>query len=49
MVYKIEFRPVGIRNALEGAFLWILQPCRCSLCNRHFFLFRWQAAAAGAV
>jgi transposase-like protein len=41
---SIELRSVGVRNAMEKAFLWLLQPYRCCLCGRHFFLFRWQAA-----
>ena len=39
---SIEFRQVGARNAVERAVYWLLQPYRCSLCNHHFFLFRWQ-------
>ncbi len=45
---SIEFRAVGTRNAVERAFLWLLQPCRCSLCGHHFFLFRWHAPLEGA-
>ena len=37
---SIEFRSVGLRNGLERAFRWLLQPYRCSLCGQHFFLFR---------
>jgi transposase-like protein len=37
---SIEFRSVGLRNGFERAFGWLLQPFRCSLCGRHFFLFR---------
>ena len=37
---SIDFRVVGIRNSLEGAFHWLLQPCRCGLCGHHFFLLR---------
>ena len=44
---SIEFRSVGARNAFETAFEWLLQPCRCSLCGRHFFLFRWQVPIGG--
>jgi transposase-like protein len=40
---SIEFRSVGLRNSLERAFRWLLQPYRCSLCGHHFFLFRRQA------
>jgi transposase-like protein len=43
---SIEFRSVGIRNAIEGAIHWLLLPYRCSLCGHHFFLFRWRAVAA---
>lgn len=44
---SIEFRTVGTRNGLERALQGILQPCRCSLCGHHFFLFRWQAPLEG--
>lgn len=37
---SIEFRSVGVRNSMEGAFLWLLLPHRCDFCGRHFFLFR---------
>jgi hypothetical protein len=40
---SIDFRNVGVRNAVETALQWLLQPYRCSLCGHHFFLFRWQA------
>jgi len=40
---SIEFRSVGAQNAIERAFLWLLQPYRCDLCGRHFYLYRWQA------
>lgn len=46
---SIDFRGVGVRNTIEGAFHWLLQPCRCSLCGRHFFLLRWQTPAVGLV
>jgi hypothetical protein len=46
---SIEFRSVGDRNFIERAFHWLLQPCRCAFCGRHFFLFRWQVAIGGAV
>jgi transposase-like protein len=39
---SIDLRDVGIRNAFEQAIFWLLQPYRCSLCGKHFFLFRWQ-------
>ena len=39
---SIEFRSVGVRNPIEAAFAWLLQPYRCDLCGRHVFLFRWQ-------
>ena len=42
---SIDFRSVGVRNELEKAFRWLLQPFRCSLCGHHFFLFRWQVPA----
>ncbi len=41
---SIDFRRVGIRNTMEKMLFWLLQPYRCGLCGRHFFLFRWQAA-----
>jgi transposase-like protein len=44
---SIDFRPVGPRNSVEGAFHWLLQPFRCSLCGHHFFLFRWQTLVGG--
>jgi hypothetical protein len=44
---SVDFRGVGVRNGLENAMQWILSPYRCSLCGRHFFLFRWQAPLAG--
>jgi transposase-like protein len=37
---SIEYRSVGLRNGIERAFRWLLQPYRCSLCGQHFFLFR---------
>ena len=40
---SIEFRSVGVRNIMERALLWLLLPYRCSLCGRHFLLFRWLA------
>lgn len=46
---SIEFRGVGVRNALERAVYWLLLPYRCDLCGHHFFLLRWQAPAAGSV
>jgi predicted Zn-ribbon and HTH transcriptional regulator len=42
---SIEFRSVGVRNTIEKIVFWILRPCRCGLCGRHFFLFRWQTSA----
>jgi transposase-like protein len=39
---SIDFRSVGVRSTFERAFHWLLQPYRCSLCGRHFCLFRWQ-------
>ena len=44
---SIEFRSVGARNFFEGSVLWLLQPCRCSFCGHHFFLFRWQVPIGG--
>jgi transposase-like protein len=44
---SIEFRGVGVRNAVEKAFSWIVSPYRCSLCGHHFFLFRWRAPIQG--
>ncbi len=44
---SIEFRGVGVRNTLEGAFHFILHPYRCCFCGHHFFLFRWQAPLEG--
>ena len=44
---SIEFRGVGVRNVIEGAFHWLLQPYRCALCGHHFFLFRWQSPIEG--
>jgi transposase-like protein len=44
---SVDFRGVGLRNATERALQWILSPYRCSLCGRHFFLFRWQAPLEG--
>jgi hypothetical protein len=38
-----------MRNTFEKAFHWLLQPCRCGLCGRHFFLFRWQETLADPV
>jgi transposase-like protein len=46
---SIDFRSVGIRNTFEKLFHWILQPYRCGLCGRHFFLFRWQAVTPDAL
>lgn len=39
---SIEFRSVGVRNVVEQALLWLLQPYRCSLCGHHFFLVRFR-------
>lgn len=39
---SIEYRNVGVRNFLEQAVFWLLQPCRCDFCGRHYYLFRWQ-------
>jgi hypothetical protein len=42
---SIDFRLVGARNAMEQAFHWLFLPFRCTLCGRHFFVFRWLAPA----
>jgi hypothetical protein len=34
-----------MRNSIERALRWLMLPFRCSLCNHHFFLFRWLAPA----
>jgi transposase-like protein len=44
---SIDFRSVGVQNAIESALDWLLHPYRCCLCGRHFFLFRWQGPVAG--
>ena len=44
---SVEFRGVGVRNAIERALYWIILPYRCSLCGRHFFLFRSRAPVDG--
>ena len=44
---SIEFRGVGVRNTIEGAFHWLLHPYRCDFCGHHFFLFCWQAPTGG--
>jgi prevent-host-death family protein len=44
---SVEFRGVGVRNTVERAAHWFFLPYRCSLCGRHFFLFRWMAPEAG--
>jgi hypothetical protein len=46
---SVEFRTVGVRNTIEQAFYWLLQPCRCEICGHHLFLFRWQAPAEGTL
>jgi lipopolysaccharide biosynthesis regulator YciM len=43
----MQFRSVGVRNAVEQALRWILLPYRCALCGHHFFLLRWCAPAGG--
>jgi len=45
---SIDFRIVGARNAMERAFHWLLEPCRCGLCGHHFFLFRWRVLIGDA-
>jgi hypothetical protein len=32
---------------MEGLVSWIVSPYRCSLCGKHFFLFRWLAPLVG--
>jgi len=44
----VDFRTVGVRNHVEKLIYWLLRPCRCGLCGKHFFLFRWQTDAAEA-
>jgi hypothetical protein len=44
---SVDFRAVGVRNFLERAIHWIVLPYRCSLCGRHFYLYRWLNPAAG--
>ncbi len=44
---SVDFRGVGVRNALEQAIHWILWPYRCTLCGHHFFLLRWLAPIGG--
>lgn len=39
---SVQIRSVGVRNSLEQAFFWLLQPYRCALCGHHLFRFRWQ-------
>jgi len=45
---SVDFRTVGVRNHVEKLIYWLLRPCRCGLCGKHFFLFRWQTDAAEA-
>ena len=45
---SIEFRSVGVRNGIEHAFRWLVQPYRCALCGHHFFLFRRQTPIGDA-
>ncbi len=42
---SVDYRSVGLRNAFERAVNWLVRPYRCSLCGKHFFLFRWVASA----
>jgi len=37
---SIRYRNAGPRDMVERAFEWLLHSYRCSLCGRHFFLFR---------
>jgi hypothetical protein len=41
---SIDFRKVGVRNSLEQAVYWLIQPYRCDLCGHHFFHVRWPSA-----
>jgi hypothetical protein len=45
---SIQFRSVGVRNSVEQALNWLLQPCRCDFCGHHLFLFRWRVPVEGA-
>jgi hypothetical protein len=45
---SVTVRSVGVRNSMEQAFYWLLQPYRCSLCGHHLFRFRWQVPVEGA-
>lgn len=44
---SVDFRGVGVRNAMESMLRFIVSPYRCSLCGHHFFLLRWLAPIAG--
>jgi transposase-like protein len=44
---SVEFRGVGLRNAIESALAWLVSPYRCSLCGKHFFLLRWVSPVGG--
>jgi predicted Zn-ribbon and HTH transcriptional regulator len=44
---SVDFRGVGVQNALERLLHFVLIPYRCSLCGHHFFLLRWRAPIAG--
>jgi hypothetical protein len=46
---SVDFRSVGFRNGFEKAVGRFFLPLRCSLCGRHFFLFRWQVPAGDFV
>jgi len=39
---SIDYRNVGATQVEERLLWWLLQPCRCDFCGRHFYLFRWQ-------
>lgn len=45
---SVEFRSVGVRNSVEQALYWLLQPYRCEFCGHHLFLFRWHVPVGGA-
>ena len=44
---SVDFRVVGVRNFVEVAIHWFFLPYRCTLCGRHFFLFRWMVPGHG--
>jgi len=42
---SIDFRSVGTRNGFERTLRWLIQPYRCALCGRHFYLIRRRSVA----